>query len=147
MCFLPSFLLFPDLFFFSVLCPANAIANLGSQYHCDCVQHHLFLGLLPLPCCGRLQSSRSHWRGGCGKHLRWATSRESYRRIASESYRSDSNHQRALAVIFHPKNTELGPRRPCVRCAAIRIARLAFVGAVFVPRGTAEWPARVDCVR
>ena len=48
-----------------------------------------------------------------------------------------------LAVIFHLKNTELGPRRPCVRCAAIRIVRLAFVGVVFVPRGTAEWLARV----
>ena len=48
---------------------------------------------------------------------------------------------------FHPKNTELGPRRPCGRCAAIRIARLVFVGVVFVPRGTAEWLARVDCVR
>ena len=24
---------------------------------------------------------------------------------------------------------------------------LAFVGVVFVPRGTAEWLARVDCVR
>ena len=32
---------------------------------------------------------------------------------------------------------------------AIRIARLAFVGVyvVFVSRGTAEWPARVDRVR
>ena len=33
---------------------------------------------------------------GVRKHLlsklRWAKSRESYRRIASESYRSDSNH-------------------------------------------------------
>ena len=45
------------------------------------------------------------------------------------------------------KNTEFGPRRPCVRCTAIRIARLAFVGVVFVPRGSAEWPARVDRVR
>ena len=46
-----------------------------------------------------------------------------------------------------PKNTEFGPRRPCVRCAAVRIARLAFVGVAFVPRGTAEWLARVDRVR
>ena len=45
-----------------------------------------------------------------------------------------------------PKNTKFGPRRPCVRCTAIRIARLAFVGVVFVPRGLAEWPAR-DRVR
>ena len=28
-----------------------------------------------------------------------------------------------------PKNTEFGPRKPCVRCAAVRIVRLAFVGA------------------
>ena len=32
----------------------------------------------------------------------------------------------------------LGPRRPCARCVAVRIARLAFVSVVFVPRGTAE---------
>ena len=43
--------------------------------------------------------------------------------------------------------TEFWPRRPCVRCIAIRIARLAFVGVVFVPRGLAEWPARVNRVR
>ena len=67
--------------------------------------------------------------------------------VASENDRNDSNHQRALAVISPPKNTEFDPRRPCVRCAAIRIARLAFVGVVFVPRGPAEWPARVDHVR
>ena len=29
----------------------------------------------------------------------------------------------------------------------VRIARLAFAGVVFVPRGAAEWPARVDRVR
>ena len=40
--------------------------------------------------------------------LRWAKSRDSYRRIASESYRCDSNHQRSLAVTSHPENTELG---------------------------------------
>ena len=79
--------------------------------------------------------------------LTWAKSRESYCRIASESYGSDSNHKRSLAVRSPPKNTEFGPRRPCVRCAAIRIARLAFAGVVFVPRGPAEWPARVDRVR
>ena len=46
------------------------------------------------------------------------------------------------------ENTEFGRRRPCVRCCiAIRIARLVFVGVVFVPRGTAEWLTRVDCVR
>ena len=31
-----------------------------------------------------------------------------------------------------PQNTGFGPHRPCVRCAAIRIARLAFIGVVFV---------------
>ena len=77
--------------------------------------------------------------------LRWAKSHESYRRIISESYRSDSNHKRSLAVIPPSKDTEFGPRRPCVRCTAIRIAQLAFVGVVYVPRGPAAWPARVDC--
>ena len=48
------------------------------------------------------------------------------------------------AVISPPKNTESGPGRPCVRCIANRIARLAFVGVVFVPRGPAEWSARAD---
>ena len=42
--------------------------------------------------------------------LRWAKSRDSYRRIASESYRCDS-----------PPSTEMSPHKPCVRCAAIRI--------------------------
>ena len=64
--------------------------------------------------------------------LRWAQSPDSYRRIASKSYRRDSNHQRSLAVISLPKNTEFGPHRPCVLCTAIWIARLAFVGVVFV---------------
>ena len=41
-------------------------------------------------------------------------------------------------------NTEFGPRRPCVRCTAVRITRLAFIGVVFVPRGLAVWPVRVD---
>ena len=79
--------------------------------------------------------------------LRWAKSRDSYRRIASESYRCDSNRQRSLELISLPQNIGFGPRRPCVRCVAIRIARLAFIGVVFVPRGTAEWPARVDRFR
>ena len=29
---------------------------------------------------------------------------------------------------------EIGPHRPCVRCAAVRIARLAFIRATLVPR-------------
>ena len=45
------------------------------------------------------------------------------------------------------ENTEIGPHRPCVRCAAIRVARLAFIRLTFVPYGTAEWLARVDRVR
>ena len=45
--------------------------------------------------------------------------RDSYRRIASESYRRDSNHQRSLEVISPLKNTEIGPCRPCVRFSAI----------------------------
>ena len=57
-------------------------------------------------------------------------------RIASVRWRS-----------YLPRNTEMGPHRPCVRCAAIRIARLAFIRLTSVPRGTAEWLARVDRVR
>ena len=72
---------------------------------------------------------------------------DSYRRITSESYGRDSNHWRSLAVISPPPNKEIGPHRPCVRCAAFRVARLAFIHATFVPHGTAEWPARVDCIR
>ena len=45
------------------------------------------------------------------------------------------------------QNTEISPHRPCVRCAAIRIARLAFTCLTFVPCGIAEWFARVDRVR
>ena len=44
-------------------------------------------------------------------------------------------------------STELSPHRPCVRWAAIRIARLAFIRLTFVPHGIAEWLARVDRVR
>ena len=43
-----------------------------------------------------------------------------------------------------PPNAKTGPHRPCVRCAAIRIARLAFVRVAFVPLGVAEWPANLD---
>ena len=49
--------------------------------------------------------------------------------------------------ISPPRNTEISRHRPCVRCATIRIARLAFIRLAFVPRGTAEWLARVDRVR
>ena len=46
---------------------------------------------------------------------------------------------------YLPPNT-IGLHRPCVRCGAIRIARLAFIRLTFVPSGIAEWPARVDRV-
>ena len=45
------------------------------------------------------------------------------------------------------ENTAISPHRPCVRSAAIRIARWAFICLTFVPHGTAEWPARVGRVR
>ena len=48
---------------------------------------------------------------------------------------------------YLPLKTESGPRRPCVRCVVLQIARLAFVGVACVLRGAAEWPARIDCVR
>ena len=70
--------------------------------------------------------------------------------VIAESLRESSPRFESLAFLgchISPKNTEIGPRRPYVRCTAIQIARLAFVGVVFVPRGTAEWPARVDRVR
>ena len=44
-------------------------------------------------------------------------------------------------------NTEISPHRPCVRCAAIQIARLAFIDLTFVPHGTVEWLATIDRVR
>ena len=49
--------------------------------------------------------------------------------------------------LYLPPKYRNCPHRPCVRCVAIRIARLAFVRLTFVPRGTAEWLARVDRVR
>ena len=73
--------------------------------------------------------------------LRWTKSRESYGRIAREL------SQRFESLAFVGGNTESGPRGPCARCIAIRIARLAFVDVVFGPRGPAERPARVDRVR
>ena len=51
------------------------------------------------------------------------------------------------SVRWRFQSTEGSPHRPCIRCAAIRVARLAFIHLTFVPRGTAEWPARVDRVR
>ena len=78
--------------------------------------------------------------------LRWAKSRDSYRRIARElSLRFES-----LAFVgghISLENTEISHHRPCVRCAAIRIAQLAFIRLTFVPHEIAEWLARVDRVR
>ena len=88
---------------------------------------------------------------GCsllGRHLRKAESRDSHPRSASESYRRDSDHSRSLAVRPPSRDSGIGPhlldsawKR---RCAAMRMARLAFVRATFVPRGIAKWHARVD---
>ena len=82
--------------------------------------------------------------------LRWAKSRDSYRRIASESSRRGSNDERSFAVRTLPK-TEICPRSPCVRCAAIRIARWAFIRVTFVPGGLAnglrEFKAFAECWR
>ena len=71
--------------------------------------------------------------------LRWAKSRDSYPRIASESYRRGGNHQRPLAVISPWKTQTL---RSLCRDSNRRVA---FICATFIPRGTAEWFARVDC--
>ena len=46
-----------------------------------------------------------------------------------------------------PPTTEISPHGACIRCAAARIARLAFIRATCVPCRTAKWPARVDRVR
>ena len=43
-----------------------------------------------------------------------------------------------------PQSPEIGPRRPCVPCAAFEITRLA---SIRLPRGTAEWLAKVGRVR
>ena len=140
------------------------------------------------------------------KHLRWA---KSTREFSQNRKREFSQRFKSLAFVGDnsspTQNTEFGPRRPCVRCTAIRIARLAFLlrnsaleavfrpfprfsltktqrapkdppkselrvsfcsfssllpikqqfcrqrslpkHVLFVPRGPAEWPARVDRVR
>ena len=79
--------------------------------------------------------------------LKWAKSHDSCRRIASESYRHNSNHCVRWWLYLLSKHSEIGPHRPCVRCAAIRIVQLAFILTTFVPHGSADWPARVDRVR
>ena len=72
------------------------------------------------------------------------------RELSQNCQRELSQQFESLACVgghISPKNTESGPRRPCVRCAAIQIARLASIRLTCVPRGIAEWLARGDCVR
>ena len=87
----------------------------------------------PKPCPGLLTA----------RELRWAKSRDSYRRIASENL----NHWRSLAVISPPKTQKLVLTDPAFVMLRFRIAGLAFVHLTFVSCGTAEWLARVDRVR
>ena len=65
----------------------------------------------------------------------------------AQSYRCDSQLLAFVGGHISLENTEINPHRLCVRCAAIRIARLAFIRLTFVPHGTAEWLARVGRVR
>ena len=61
---------------------------------------------------------------------------------------SSQNRLRELSLRFEslafvgghisPPKTQKLVLTPCVRCAAIRIARLAFTRLTFVPRGTAK---------
>ena len=72
------------------------------------------------------------------------------RELSQNRWRELSLQFESLAFVGHhisPRNTEISPHRSCLRCAAIRIAGLAFIRLTFVPRGTAEWSARVDRVR
>ena len=83
------------------------------------------------------------------KWLRWAKSRDGYRRITRElSLRFES-----LAFVgghMSLENTEISPHRPCIRCAAIRITRLAFVSHSFhmeLRNGLRELTAFAECLR
>ena len=96
------------------------------------------------------------WRknGQLPRNLDWrnrviviAESRNSYRRIANKSYRWRVESLAFVGGHISPQITKTSPHRPYVHCAAIRIARLASIRLTFIPRGTAERPARVDCVR
>ena len=81
--------------------------------------------------------------------LRWAKSRDNYRRIVARviaAIRNASVRWQSYLPRKH-RYSDFCPHRPCVRCAAIRIAGLAFIRLTFAPRGTAEWLARVDRVR
>ena len=77
---------------------------------------------------------------------RWAKLRNNYRRVASESYIAAIRIASVRWRSYLPQKHRISPHRPCVRCAATRIARLAFIHLTFAPHGTAEWLARVDRV-
>ena len=88
-------------FLFSVAghCVNDMVANTADHRLCDIDERLLGASLSVSPrlyrCNGHTvdrpakQSTQRHQNGWV---LRWAKSRESYRRITSESYRSDSNH-------------------------------------------------------
>ena len=63
------------------------------------------------------------WSGLDGRH-RAIVLAESLARVVT-AFRSIGVRWRSYLPL---KNTEFGPYRPCVRCIAIRIAQLAFVG-------------------
>ena len=48
---------------------------------------------------------------------------------------------------YLPPKTEIGLHRPFFHSVVIRITRLAYIRAAFLPHGSAEWLARVDCSR
>ena len=69
------------------------------------------------------------------------------RELSQNRWRELSPRFESLARVgshVSPQNPEIGPRRPCVRCAAFEITRLA---SIRLPRGTAEWLAKVGRVR
>ena len=79
--------------------------------------------------------------------LTWTKSRDSYRRIASESYRCDSNRQRSFERISPPPSKDSGVVLIGPAFVALRFESRDWCSLVFGPRGTAEWPARVGRIR
>ena len=63
------------------------------------------------------------------------------RAVANENDRHDSNHLCSFGDHISPPPPK---KNTIVHGVAVRIMRLAFVGATLVPLGTAEWLARVD---
>ena len=88
-----------------------------------------------------LSFQRSTAKQVCG--LRWAKSRDSYRRIASESYRCDSNRKSHLP----PETQKLVLTDPAFVVLRFESRDWRSFVEHFVPRGTAEWLARLGCVR